>query len=356
MDPVSARLARGRLAGVDSGLARQVVEIAGRAPSVHNTQPWRWVLTGGDELDLHADRGRQLTRTDPTGRELVLSCGIALGFARLALRGLGLASRVELLPAPDDIDHLARLRVGGAGPAAPDDLELVRAVGRRRTVRDRFDARPVPAAVRDRLRRDVEGEGAWLRWVDSTPDRTEIAVLADRADRMERADPALRAELASWQRNDADDGVPSSALPAQPATLRASDLPLREFRPVDGIGPAGADAQHLPLPAEHPDIAILGTDYDGPVSWLQAGQATARLLLRAAAVDLGVSPLTRALEVPWTRQQLRARLALVGHPQMLFRLGYADLSGPAAPRRPVDDVLEIVADASGTVPHAGRRA
>ena len=92
------------------------------------------------------------------------------------------------------------------------------------------------------------------------------------------------------------------------------------------------------------------------MSWLQAGQATARLLLRATSLQVGASPLSQPLEVPWTRQQLRARLALVAHPQMIFRLGYAHLSGPATSRRPVDDVLEIAVGAAGAVPRAGRRA
>jgi nitroreductase len=52
---------------VDERLARQVVELAARAPSVHNTQPWRFVA-GRAELNLYADRARQLTVLDPTGR------------------------------------------------------------------------------------------------------------------------------------------------------------------------------------------------------------------------------------------------------------------------------------------------
>ena len=57
---------------------------AGYAPSVHNTQPWRW-RAHPDRLDLYAARDRQLTETDPEGRLLLLSCGAALHHARLAL-------------------------------------------------------------------------------------------------------------------------------------------------------------------------------------------------------------------------------------------------------------------------------
>ncbi len=39
---------------------------AARAPSVHNTQPWRFLASRG-WLELHADHERNLPKTDPAG-------------------------------------------------------------------------------------------------------------------------------------------------------------------------------------------------------------------------------------------------------------------------------------------------
>jgi hypothetical protein len=96
-----------------------------------------------------------------------------------------------------------------------------------------------------------------------------------------------------------------------------------------------------PRPAERPDLAVLGTDYEGPASWLVAGQATGRLLLRVTLAGAAASPITQVLDLPWTREQLRSRLRLVGFAQFLLRLGYAAAVPPVTPRRPVDDVLQI---------------
>ena len=38
-----------------AGIARLLVSLACRAPSVHNTQPWAWRLRPGG-IDLYADR------------------------------------------------------------------------------------------------------------------------------------------------------------------------------------------------------------------------------------------------------------------------------------------------------------
>src|SRR3954471_14844893 len=56
---------------------RRIVSLATRAPSVHNTQPWRW-HAAGSTLELFADHSRQLPVSDPAGRNLVLSCGAVL--------------------------------------------------------------------------------------------------------------------------------------------------------------------------------------------------------------------------------------------------------------------------------------
>jgi nitroreductase len=66
-----------------------VVEAATRAPSVLNTQPWRWHVRTADDgtvFDLSADSARVLRVTDPLGRFLVISCGAGLFNARLAVR------------------------------------------------------------------------------------------------------------------------------------------------------------------------------------------------------------------------------------------------------------------------------
>lgn len=321
---------------MEQSLLRQIVELAVRAPSVHNTQPWSFVA-GPSRLDVFADRSRQLTVLDPTGRQLVLSCGAAIGTARLAVRAYGYGCDVDLLPNPDDTDHLAVLRVGRPLQTGAGDMELARQIGSRRTVRDRYDPTPLSASLRTALASEAELEQASLYWVDDLGERTALAVLTDRADRIEQADPAIRGELARWQRSDASsgDGVPPDVLPAVPAASRASDVPLRDFGAADDA----ADPQHLPLPAERPDYAVICTRYDGPVSWLHAGQATARVLLRAAAHEVAASPAGQVLDLAWTRRALRQELGIIGHPQLVLRLGHGRLEGPRTPRRPVDRVL-----------------
>ena len=91
---------------------------------------------------------------------------------------------------------------------------------------------------------------------------------------------------------------------------------------------------------ERPLIAVLGTRDDDVEAWLAAGQGLGRLLLAATAHGVTASPMTQPLEIPDTRQRLVNQLGVVGHAQMILRLGYgAEAPTPATPRRPVADIL-----------------
>jgi hypothetical protein len=74
-----------------------VLETAGLAPSLHNTQPWSFRV-GPDVIELHADPARRLPAADPQDRELRMACGAALFNLRLALQGQGIRPIVTVLP------------------------------------------------------------------------------------------------------------------------------------------------------------------------------------------------------------------------------------------------------------------
>ena len=65
-----------------------LIATAARAPSVHNTQPWRF-RAGDGTIDLYADPRRRL-HVDKDGREMLISCGAALfGLRRSEERRVG---------------------------------------------------------------------------------------------------------------------------------------------------------------------------------------------------------------------------------------------------------------------------
>ena len=99
----------------------EVVEAAISAPSILNTQPWRF-RAGAVEpghfnvIDLWADKNRQLVELDPECRELLISCGAALFNLEIAIAAVGRSQTCELNPDPTREDWLARVVLRGEHP------------------------------------------------------------------------------------------------------------------------------------------------------------------------------------------------------------------------------------------------
>ena len=124
---------------------RTAVEDATRAPSVHNTQPWRFRISD-NTIDVYADRGRILHVLDPTGRQLILSCGAALLFLRVSLRAAGLDADIDLLPDADP-DHLARVSVRRGEAPDAEASALSAAIATRHMQRSPFEPREIPTQL-----------------------------------------------------------------------------------------------------------------------------------------------------------------------------------------------------------------
>src|SRR4051812_48503093 len=143
----------------DTALRRAAVR-ATLAPSVHNTQPWRFHLRT-DALDIYADRSRQLSVLDPTGRQLLISCGCALFNARTSLAADDVEVTVDRLPIEGRSDLLATLTYRADGSTESREVAcLERVIQLRQTNRRRFADDEVPPDILDELDAAATAEGA----------------------------------------------------------------------------------------------------------------------------------------------------------------------------------------------------
>jgi hypothetical protein len=315
--------------------ATWAVEQACRAPSVHNTQPWRFTWDGA-AFELYADTSRGLTASDPDGRELVLSCGAALLNLRLALRKLGYDSDVALLPNAADPRLLARVVVAESAPADAAERRAFAAMMRRHTHRGGFDDQPLAPDVVVALQQAADREFGQLVFVVDPGQRRRVLSLARAAERTLAEDDDVAAEIMDWSPSPGSrrtDGVPVSAYPVAPVT-QPDDLAPRDYDQGrgQGVGEAVDNAPGV--------IAVLVTDGDQQRDWLRAGQALERVLVDAARHSAYAALHSQLCEVASLRAELRRELCTSGYPQILMRFGYApDVS--QTPRRPVNAVLQL---------------
>jgi hypothetical protein len=309
-------------------------EAALRAPSIFNTQPWRWHVAG-DTLELYADPDRQLPVVDPDRRLSTISCGIALHHARIALDAEGRTADVDRLPDPARPDLLAQIRITGQHAPRAADIRRYEASLIRHTDRRVFTNQPVPAEALERLREAATHEGAYLHPLRAE-DTPVLASAVAEAQSVEMADPAYREELSRWTNRPegSQDGVP---LDTTPGPARRT-VPVREFdlsRAGELAAGAGTDNAAT--------FAVLAGDEDRPLAWLRAGEAVSAVLLTAVGEGVSVSPMSDVAEVAGTRELLRGMLSGIGYPFLVLRIGVAEPTTgvPATPRRDAADVIDI---------------
>lgn len=324
-------------AGPPADVADQVVQAAVWAPSVHNTQPWRF-WAGDRRIDLNADDSRRLAVADPDGREMIISCGAALFTVRLALRSLGWIPQTLVFPEPSQ--PLLVARVTWSRGAAPTEMErqLAGQVRQRRTHRGGFDPLPLSAALIRVLREGAQHDQATLRVLADEAAKAALAAVVQEADQALRSNPLYLRELAAWtaapgatRRN----GVPPESYPPEPDRT-SPRFPGRDFAHGHGWGTGVVSA--VPAGRSAGLVCLLTTASDTPTDWVNAGQAMQRLLLTAAASGVAAALHSQPLEIARTRDRIRLSMCDGSFPQMIIRLGTV-IQNAASVRRPASSVL-----------------
>jgi len=278
----------------------EILSLATRAPSIQNSQPWLW-RQSELQLDLYADLSRQLAHADPSGRDLILSCGAALHHVQVAAEGLGWHPRISRMPHPGDPHHLATITFEPCA-GTPEAYDAMRAITSRRTDRHPMTDWSVPRARLTELAEEGARWGALVTITDGGTARRlhDLAATAHQSQQARRY----------YQEEEA-----------------AAERPRPGPRPL----------------AEGEQVLLIATAGDDELSWLRAGEALSAIWLRAELGGLAVVPMSQAVEVDDTYRVVRDDV-LQGRscPQVLIRVGFLHEDRepePPTSRRPIDEVL-----------------
>ena len=326
---------------LDTDVIKDAVRVACRAPSLHNSQPWRWVLEG-NSLQLFVDPDRVVRGTDRSGREALISCGVVLDHLRVAMAAAGWTANVDRFPNPINLDHLASVDFSPMEFVTDGDRRRADAILARRTDRLPFAAPPDWESFEPMLRRMVDADAVRL---DAVADelRPQLAQASQLTEALRLYDLSYHAELQWWTAPFVvADGIPHSSLVSAAESDRVD---VGRTFPVTHHPERRAEVNE-----DHSKILVLSTYDDTHDSVLRCGEMLSVVLLDATMAGLATCTLTHITEVPASRGIVAALITQDTIPQVLIRVGLApaiDDVPPPTPRRPLSDVLEI---RSGTPP------
>jgi len=297
------------------------------APSSYNSQPWKFNVSN-EEVLVFADESRWLSVADKDKREMYISLGCAIENLVIAAEHFGYNCSVSYFPGEKDLVAAVSLKQqpeAGSSPSA-----LFEAITSRRTSRQPFESRAISRAELDALNRNSSGSDVSIFLTEDPAAKERFRDLVIHADRALYSDINYKSELGHWLSLGVMGPTGISAKIAQMEMAFLDPGPEQTRKDADLINST-------------PYIGLISTKKNDSLSALKAGRAFERFWLSAAALGISLQPMSQALEVPETKEELVGLLsdgAEMRAVQQAFRIGYCEVEGERSNRRPLEDVLE----------------
>ncbi len=312
---------------------RIAVGLACRAPSYHNSQPWRWIAHR-DGLELFLDTAR-VVETDRSAYQALLSCGAALDHLRIATAAAGWRANTEYFPNPNNLDHLATVDFTEMTSVTDGHRCRADAIGKRRS--DRLPFNPVPdwdgfeAVLRSRIDDTVA-----LLDVIADADRHELAEATEFVEALRMYDSRYFNTMQWWTAPyEASEGIPYTALVSAAEGDRVD---------IGRTFPVSADSHRREqVPTDRSTIVVLSALDNTRRDILGCGEMLSTVLLEATLAGLATCTLTHLTEMSAGRH-IVSQLTGRDWPQALVRIGQTPAGEqlpPPTPRRPLADVLTV---------------
>lgn len=320
---------------VATDVIARAVQLACRAPSIHNSQPWQWVATA-KAVDLFADPHRVVRSTDFSGREAIISCGAVLDHFQTAMAAAGWTSHIDEFPDPDKPEHLTSICFTPLHHVGQVWRDRADAISRRSTDRLPFGPPEDWAPVETSLCNSINPDLATIDVLPASA-RPQLNEAARLAESLRRYDDFYHRELQWWTAPfRQSEGIPVSHLVSRREADRVAvnrRFPVREF-----------SDRRAATPTDQAKILVVSTPEDNRVDAFHAGRALSQVLLECTMAGMATCPVTHITEVETSRQAVRDVVGTRAMPQVLIRVGAAPDTAhapPPAPRRALFEVLEF---------------
>jgi nitroreductase len=322
-DPWSLRAEHFPAQGMVTDKLRFLVRYAVLAPSMRNTQPWRFEVKAS-RISLYVDHSRRQRQADPHERDLYISVGCALENLLIAAAHFGFGREIVYFPLSEEDELVAQMSFTSEGTAAARPSPLFKALTQRRTNHGRYDGRPLDPGVLSKLNDCCTDEGLTLLITEKARIKRMVNGLVLAADAIALQDPAYRRELA--------DAVGAGAFGGSGFMARLAKLAVTHFGPM-------VTARHQKVLRSTPAFGLISAARAGRRAQVIAGRVLERLYLTATTLGLSIQPLSALLEFEEVAAAFAKLFRAGGVPLLPFRLGYAERPARPASRRPLDEVL-----------------
>ena len=312
------------------------IEHAIKAPSGHNTQPWKLELMENG-ITVHPDFTRALPVVDSDNHALYISLGCALENMIIAAHHKGYQCTVQY---PTNARSGINIQIRKEEQVNIQTDDLFDFIITRQVNRSKYSDKEISIEDLEKLNSCFNFDGISFLLLNSKEKFKKIIPFVIEGNNLQFGNRQFINELTSWFRyskSEAEktkDGLWTATLGLPNMGKLIGNLVLKNF-----VSAKSEAKRLIEILANTQGLAIFISDENNPESWVKIGRAFQRFGLTATKLGICHAHLNMPCEEVEVRHKLAKELNIENkHPLLLIRYGYAEKM-PYSYRRSISDVI-----------------
>lgn len=311
----------------------QIASCASKAPSGHNTQPWKFHITD-DTITVVPNFEVALPVVDGNNRELFISLGCAVENLCIAASYFGYTTHIKECSIEAIILELTKNNLSTKDP-------LFHQIEKRQTNRTIYNGNKISDGILQQLQSVPKEIGVQFYFTEiGTPFADTITGYIMKGNEIQMADIAFKNELLSWMRFNKKQ-VEATHDGLSYLVFGNPSLPGILARPIVNLflNPKVQNKSDRKKIDSSSHFVVCTTQQDAIKEWINLGRTLQRILLKATEIGISYAFLNQPCEVAALASDLREKLPVnKEYPTLIMRIGYANPI-PYSPRKEIETLL-----------------
>lgn len=306
-------------------LAEQLISYAIRAPSGHNSQPWKFQISE-NKIIIVPDLTKHLDVVDHSDKELYISLGCALKNLQVAAIHYGYDSDYVY----EDEKIMITLNKKEESDTTKDDT-LFDAINKRHTHRGKFTGKIIP----DEELQGIENKknASVLIYNSDSKESKVICQKINEGNVIQMSDDAFRNELIGWMRfnkkhiEETQNGLCYNVLGFPPTPQFMGKIVVKMF-----LNPGAQNKTDDEVNASTSHFCLFTVKEPTAANFIELGTLLEEFILKITSKGLSYSFSNQPCEVLNIHEQLKTELNITDYPGVIIRLGYGKPASNFSPR------------------------
>ena len=311
----------------------QIASYASKAPSGHNTQPWKFHITDST-ITVLPNLDVALPVVDRNNRELFISLGCAVENLCIAASYFGYTTHIIECSIEAIILELTK-------NALTIEDSLFHQIEKRQTNRNIYNGNKISDGILQQLQSIPKENGIQFYFTEiNTPLANTITQYIMKGNEIQMADIAFKNELLSWMRFNKKQ-VEATHNGLSYLVFGNPPLPRILARPIVSLflKPNAQNKSDRKKIDSSSHFVVCATQRDTIEEWIKLGRTLQRFLLKVTEIGISYAFLNQPCEVAALAFDLREKLPVnKEHPTLIMRIGYAKQT-PYSPRKKIETLL-----------------